>query len=172
LRFLGQLKDGIYDDPADQLDLETLHEYYGVTRKLPKRFEGETGAGNDDSEDEDEEVTHARVIRAIGEGQEKQIRHPPIEVPEATNPFMTEVQQLAFFSALNSLQDEENTLEGFDLNGQYEPTESYKTGRSRKGLRIPLPHSIWFPRIVLWCRAITLLQRLSIVVEEDNRRSI
>ena len=164
---MGELKDGVYDDPADQLDLQTLHEHYGVTTKRPRRFEGETGAGNDDSDEEDDELTRSRIARAIGEGQEKQIRHPAVEVPASTNPFMDEVQELSFFHALNILQDRNDIPEGFDIDSRtYEPTEFYTTGQSCKGLRIPLPHAIWFPRILLWCRAITLLKRLSILAEE------
>lgn len=166
LRFLGQLKDGVYDDPADKLDLQTLHEHYGVTRRRPQRREGETGAGHDDSDEEDEEDSQARIAQAIGAGQEKQIRHPAIEVPPATNPFMNEIQEQAFFGALDVLQSEGSIPKGFDLDHQYEPTETYTTGRSRKGLRVPLPHAIWYPRILLWCRAITLLKRVSIICNE------
>lgn len=160
------MKDGIYNDPADEVDLQTLHDHYGVTRRRLTRLESETGAGNDEGEEEREDEIHARVIRAIGQGQQKQVRHPPVEVPEATNPFMSDIQETAFFRALNLLQDEGQLPEGFDLHGNYEPTEVYKTGRSRKGLKIPLPHSLWFPRIVLWCHAITLLKRLSIIEQE------
>ena len=50
--------------------------------------------------------------------------------------------------------------DGFGLHEEYEPLESYKTGRSSKPLVIPLPHNIWFPRIVVWCKAIDLLKHL------------
>jgi len=54
---------------------------------------------------------------------------------------------------------------GFGLMGEYESVESYKTGRSLKPLIIPLPYEVWFPRIVVWCRALDLLKRLAICRE-------
>ena len=48
---------------------------------------------------------------------------------------------------------------GFNLNKEYESFEAYKTGRSAKPLIIPLPQSIWFPCIIVWCRSLDLLKR-------------
>ena len=54
---------------------------------------------------------------------------------------------------------------GFGLDEEYESLESYKTGRSTKLLTIPLPYDIWFPRIVVWCKALDLLKRLPLYRE-------
>ena len=65
-----------------------------------------------------------------------------------------------FVSALNGALTSSDYPDGFGLHDVYEPLESYKTGRSSKPLIIPLPHDIWFPRIVVWCKAIDLLKHL------------
>jgi len=65
-----------------------------------------------------------------------------------------------FASALDVALASSDYPNGFRLHEEYEPLESYKTGRSSKPLVISLPHSIWFPRIIVWCKAMDLLKRL------------
>ena len=65
-----------------------------------------------------------------------------------------------FVSALDVALTSSDYPDGFGLHEEYEPLESYKTGRSSKPLVIPLPYDIWFPRIVVWCKAMDLLKHL------------
>jgi hypothetical protein len=67
---------GKYKDTADELDLLTLHQYYGVTRAKPSRKHGETGAGHDDPEEEEDDdpgVEPKEIAKKVGQGQQRQV---------------------------------------------------------------------------------------------------
>ena len=105
------------------------------------------------------------IASTIAGAQKWQIRHEAAEVAMSSTPFLNVEELHAYTLALaQSIQSHEYPA-GFGLNEEYESIESYKTGRSSKPLVIPLPHSIWFPRIVVWCKALDLLKRLSICRE-------
>jgi len=80
-------------------------------------------------------------------------------------PFEDTNEMHAYTLALEMALASEEYPAGFGLNDEYESLESYKTGRSTKPLVIPLPYDIWFPRIVVWCKALDLLKRLPLCRE-------
>jgi hypothetical protein len=171
LFLLGQTEHGKYQDPADEFDLPTLHKYYGVTRTKPSRREGESGAGHDDSEEEDGEdgdvVGPKKIAKDIRLGQQQQIRHPATDVPDTSSPFHNEIESEVFFTALEEVKAMKRIPDGFGLTDPYEPVETFRTGRARKGLTVSLPHDLWFPRILLWCQALHLLKRFPMAVRGE-----
>lgn len=121
----------------------------------PLRREGETGAGHDDSDEEDDEddelVQERRRARKIGAGLEHQVRHAPVEVMDSSCPFRDDAELHLFAEALDILKSQGVVPVGFNLESTYHPIETFRTGRCRKGISVPLPHEVWFPRILLWC---------------------
>lgn len=77
-------------------------------------------------------------------------------------PFENGDEAHAFALALDDALSSSSYPAGFGLNEEYESLESYRTGCSTKLLIIPLPYNVWFPRIVVWCKALDLLKCLSI----------
>lgn len=98
------------------------------------------------------------VTKAIAEGQKHNIRHDAAEVAKGSVPFQNEDELHTFLAAFRASLNSAEYPAGFGLDSQYESSESYKTGRSRHSLVIPLPHNVWFPRIVVWCKALDLLK--------------
>jgi hypothetical protein len=157
IRLLGQTEYGVYDQ-ADTVDPALLHRYYGAA-----------GLGADDTGDDDagqmldEDGQSQRDIAGIiANAQLRNVRHEAAEVAKNTSPFGSEEDQYAFTLALDIALNSGEYPAGFHLNGEYQSFESYKTGRSTKALVIPLPYNVWFPRIVVWCKALDLLKRLSL----------
>jgi hypothetical protein len=110
----------------------------------------------------DEDGQSQRDIAEIIAGtQSRNIRHEAAEVAKTSLPFENGDDHLAFILAMGTaLNSPEIHPAGFHLSEEYETAESYKTGRSAKPLEIPLPYDVWFPRIVVWCKALDLLKRL------------
>ena len=79
-----------------------------------------------------------------------------------SSPFEAEEDQYAFALALGAVLNSDAHSASFHLNEEYESFESYRTGRSVKPLVIPLPYNVWFPWIVVWCKALDLLKRLTL----------
>ena len=130
----------------------------------------DSGVGSDTGSNSDREVgsdvahiqTWGEIASTIADAQKQQIRHEAAEVALSSTPFLNVEELRAYTLALaQSIESHEHPA-GFGLNEEYESIESYKTGRSSKPLVIPLPHSIWFPHIVVWCKAVDLLKRLPI----------
>lgn len=85
---------------------------------------------------------------------------------ENSSPFEDNDDQHTFTLALATVLDDPDTYPaGFHLSEEYESFESYKTGRSTKPLVIPLPYDVWFPRIIVWCKALDVLKRFSLCKE-------
>lgn len=155
-------------DPADNLLLHEIHAYYGVTSKRPSRREGETGAGHDDPADHGRKESPAeKKARKIGAGQERQVRHPATEVPEASCPFRSRDELEIFHDTLNEIKARKRVPVGFHLEGRFETSETFSTGRMRKGLTVTLEYQIWYPRVLLWCQALELLKTFPIVVQNE-----
>ena len=111
--------------------------------------------------EEDNRQSQRDIAEIIANNQSCNVRHDAAEVAKTSSPFENRDDHYAFILALETaLQDPETYPAGFHLNEEYESTESYKTGRSVKALEIPLPYNVWFPRIVVWCKALDLLKRL------------
>ena len=130
----------------------------------------DSGVGSDTGSNHDREVesdvahiqTWEEIASTIADAQKRQIRHKAAEVAMSSTPFLNVEELQAYTLALAQSIESHEYPAGFGLNEEYESIESYKTGRSSKPLVIPLPHSIWFPRIIVWCKAVDLLKCLSI----------
>jgi hypothetical protein len=97
--------------------------------------------------------------------QEKQVRHKAAEVSNTQSPFNEDGELKMFAHQLSRDLASHSYPSGYNLNGEYESLESYTTGRSTKPLVIPLPHELWFPRIVVWCKGVDLLNRIQLCKE-------
>lgn len=105
------------------------------------------------------------IAEIIAVSQSRNIRHEAAEVAKNSSPFASQDDQYAFALSLSAVLNSEAYPAGFYLNEEYESLESYKTGRSAKPLVIPLPYSVWFPHIIVWCKALDLLKRLTLCKE-------
>lgn len=151
LRLLGQTRHGVYDQ-ADAIDPSPLHRYYGS---------GSSGAINPNNEDStsNDGQSQRDIAEVIANAQSRNIRHEAAAVAKNVSPFDNKNDQYAFALALQAALASPAYPAGFLLNEEYESFESYKTGRSTKALTIPLPYEVWFPRVVVWCKALDLLKR-------------
>ena len=75
-------------------------------------------------------------------------------------PFEDEGQLHAFLAAFQAALDSTSFPAGFGLDEEYKSSESYRTGCLRNPLVIPLPYGVWFPRTVVWSKALDMLKRL------------
>ena len=105
-----------------------------------------------------------QMARLVEQGQERHVRHAAVPTPESRSPFANDIESKVFFTALGRIKRSECVPAGFGLSDTYESVETYSTGHSRKGLRIPLPYNVWFPRVLLWCQAVDLYKRYPMVV--------
>lgn len=157
IRLLGQTQHGVYNQ-AGAVDPALLHHYYGVGGSRADDT-GDDKAGPASDEDRRSQRDIADVI---ADAQSHNVRHEAAEVAGNLSPFESNDDQYAFALALGTALDSAAHPVGFHLNKEYESFESYRTGRSAKPLVIPLPHDVWFPRIVVWCKALDLLKRLTL----------
>lgn len=104
---------------------------------------------------------NSHIAKVISEAQRRQVRHDVAEVADSRSPFNEHELQM-FARQLSSDLASHSYPAGYNLNDQYHSIESYTTGRSSKPLVIPLPYEIWFPRIVVWCKALDLLNRIQL----------
>jgi hypothetical protein len=104
--------------------------------------------------------TREAIAKTITDAQQRNVRHDAAEVAISAMPFESTDEMHAYILALEAALSSEEYPAGFGLSEEYESLESYKTGRSIRPLIIPLPYDVWFPRIVVWCKALDLLKRL------------
>jgi hypothetical protein len=109
--------------------------------------------------------TEYELAQTILQAQERQVRHEAAEIADSRSPFDNNEELTMFAHQLASELSSHSYPSGFNLNGEYESLESYTTGRSIKPLVIPLPHEIWFPRMVVWCKGVDLLNRIQMCKE-------
>lgn len=139
MRLLGRLEHGVYVGDGEEVDPSTLAQYCA----------GVSGSTQS-------------ITANIVKGQEVHVHHPPVEAADGKTPFRSVLELKAFQQALEeaTLKDLRPAYLGLDL--PYEPSETFTTGRSRKGITVPLPREIWYPRILLWCRGIDLVTRIKL----------
>jgi hypothetical protein len=101
-------------------------------------------------------------VKIIADAQKRNIRHDAAEVANSATPFENADEMHAYTLSLHSALESDKYPTGFGLNEEYESVESYKTGHSLKPLIIPLLYKVWFPRIVIWCKALDILKCLPI----------
>jgi hypothetical protein len=109
---------------------------------------------------EDERITSQGIADIISRSQKHNIRHEAAAVAASAMPFQNKDEAEAFAEVLEHDLSSDEYPAGYGLNDMYESVETYKTGQSSKLLVIPLPHNVWFPRIIVWCKALDLLKRL------------
>ena len=102
------------------------------------------------------------MTETITKGQEVHVRHPPVEAAWCKSPFHSTLELEAFQQALQQSTSMDLRPAYFGLDLPYLPSETFSTGRSRKGNTVPLPYDIWYLRIILWCRAIDLVTRIKL----------
>lgn len=107
----------------------------------------------------------AELSAQITAAQTTNVRHPPVGVTKALNPFDGLPAQEALFHAF--LQDElaSEALppgHGFEL-GEWGDTEELAVGKRMH--RITLPRSVWEPRAIAWVKG---LQAMTYLIEHLN----
>ena len=132
------------------IDPAQLYRYYGASQASDDE---EVGSRSDKCQSQRD------IAKIIAAAQSYNIRHEAAAVAKNCLPFEDEHDMHAFILALDVVLSSDSYPVGFNLSEEYESFESYKTGRSTKPLVIPLPYNVWFPRIVVWCKALDLLKR-------------
>lgn len=147
MRLLGQVKHGVYDNPSSgPVDPSKLFGYHS----------GESTHTDDPME--------SHLAKTISDAQKRQIRHEAAKVADSRSPFdQSELQMFAYQLSLDLASH--SYPAGYNLNNEYDSIESYTTGRSLRPLIIPLPYDIWFPRVVVWCKALDLMDRIQLCKE-------
>ncbi|KAF6764346.1 hypothetical protein DFP72DRAFT_799852 [Ephemerocybe angulata] len=196
--FLGQLEHGIYADDCDGWSLQEIETYYGREQEECTRQDMEPGssengeesdsgrssdgeAGGDVLESDSGSDTSRRAhlqqrfearAAAAAHSEGANIRHAPIPVPEAANPFSNRTQFTTFEEALRQAREGHIVPQGYGLfddeweefGGQYKPYEYIPTRHRGRDLRIVLPHDIWFNRAELWAQGLYLMNRATTLV--------
>ena len=138
MRLLERLEHGVCKGNSEKIDPSTLAQYC---------------AGHVDMQS---------MTKKITEGQEVHIRHPPVEAARCKSPFRSTLELDAFQQALQQCTSKDLCPSYLGLDLPYASSETFHTGRSRKGITVPLPYDVWYPRILLWCRAIDLVTRIKL----------
>lgn len=147
LRLLGQTKFGVYDGSGGLIDPSVPFQDCSSQSLSPE--------GGMESE----------LAQVILQAQKRNVRHEATKVAETGSPFNSDDELQMFARQLADDLTSRSFPSGFNLNDEYGSLESYTTGRSAKPLVIPLPYKIWFPRTVVWCKALDLLNRIQLCRE-------
>lgn len=140
IRLLERLENGVYKGDSEEVHPSTLAQYCA-------------GVNSGDAQS---------ITSKVAKGQEVHVRHPPVEAARSRSPFRSTLELEAFQLALQQTTSNDLRPAYLGLDLPYEPAETFYTGRSKKGLTVPLPYDIWFPRILLWCRSIDLVTRIKL----------
>ena len=139
MRLLEWLEHGVYKGNSGEVDYSTLTQYCaGINGDVQS------------------------VTENISKGQEVHVRHSPVEAARSKPPFRTTLQLEAFQQALQQAMSMDLRPAYLGLDLPYEPSETFYTGRSRKGITVPLPYNVWYPRVLVWCQAIDLVTRIKL----------
>ena len=139
MRLLERLEHGVYKGDSEKINPSTLAQYCAGV--------------NGDAQS---------MTKRIAEGQESHIRHPPVEAARCKSPFHSTLELEVFQQALQQSTSKDLRPAYLGLDLPYAPSETFYTGRARKGITVPLPYDVWYPRILLWCRAIDLVTRIKL----------
>ncbi|KAG8724435.1 hypothetical protein FRC09_018723 [Ceratobasidium sp. 395] len=186
MRLLGQLQDGVQEDPFLDVSPEQVAQFLGVggervgpqgTRGAGASAEDAYIQGTSESEPEDDldtegcttdEIQLLASLRAqLRYEQDKHVRHPPVPVPSQTNPLSSREAETHFRNAILTAEAETYIPVGYGLleeeweNGRYSSEQYIGTGRKvNSSLYIPLPHHIWYPRAVRWAIGLHMMDDL------------
>lgn len=103
------------------------------------------------------------IAQVIAAAQGRNVRHEAAEVAPSAMPPIDMDEGQVLIAALGDALSSEDYPTGFGLSDEYESSESYRTGRSSRPLVIALPYDVWFPRIIVWCKALDLLMRIEML---------
>ncbi|PPQ79843.1 hypothetical protein CVT24_003646 [Panaeolus cyanescens] len=108
---------------------------------------------------EDEEA----YLNSISKDTDDNIRHPPIEVPEATSP-LSGHEFKRFVKRFNAMDGREPVGYGIRReewdDGVYPATEQLAVGRASRATTIHLPDHIWRPRARKWAQALYVIRKI------------
>jgi len=102
------------------------------------------------------------ITDKITKGQEAHVRHQPVEAAQSKSPFRSNIELEAFQQALQQATSKNLRPAYLGLDLPYAPSETFYAGTSRKAITVPLPYNVWYPRILVWCRAIDLVTRIKL----------
>jgi hypothetical protein len=170
LRFIGQLKHGVYDDDCKGVHPDVINQYYGTSGDRSHRPKSQTGAGHpkDEAESDSEMDTSEgkAVLQGINSDQWRHVRHEGIDVPHHYNPFGGEGKDLQFFEVLAKVVEQEVHPNGYGLHPNEWEEESYpvlewvRAGkRGNKEIQVSLENTIWMRRAVLWVQGLAVLSQ-------------
>lgn len=159
MRFLGQIENGLHDDPHANIDPALLQRYLGVNLGVDSYIEGTTGAGaspedmessipetgegngedEDDLDDFELSAEEQEVLDFLREQlhneKTKHVRHPPVPVPNRQFPFVLRETELLFQEAFDIAEEDGYVPAGYGVlqdeweNGLYPETEYIGKGR-------------------------------------------
>jgi hypothetical protein len=151
LRFLGQLKHGIYENGHKGIHSDTLTRYGNQMQS------SETGPDQEYEIDEE-------IVQGINREQQHHIRHEGIGVPRHHNPFTDKKEETQFFEVFAKVVEEDIEPVGYGLhsdeweNGEYPLLEFIKVGkRAAKQIQVSLEDPLWKSRAVLWVQGLNVL---------------
>lgn len=170
MRFLATAEQGVYLDEDDEFNTvhpDLLDRYYGTDGPIVHRQLGQTGAGHAADEGDIADEVGARV----GSDQQANVRHAAVDAPNDSCPFTSAEAVDLFYEALAEAEDQGIILNHLMVtaaewpNG-YPTHELITTGtQSGKKLSVALPYDIWWPRAVLWARALCIMQQFIMDLE-------
>ncbi|KAJ7760860.1 hypothetical protein DFH07DRAFT_1021347 [Mycena maculata] len=184
MRFIAQTTEGVYRaDKLDGIHPDAINRYLGIEGQPKRRGRAQTEAGHaEDDSDSDEESdggsgwqdVDAELENRIGEDQAGNIRHAPIKVARHQSPFATPEQDEMFLTLLPTLAEEDVPEDygvrpdEWDNEPHYPEVEVIRRPGTRgKEIQVVLPREEWYPRAVVWAKALDLLSRIVTELEEE-----
>lgn len=167
MRFLATAEQGVYlneDDEFDGVHPDLLDRYYGADGPIVHRQPGQTGAGHE-GDIADERGIAEEVGARIGLDQQANVRHAAVDAPNDSCPFVSVEAIDLFYQALTEAEDQDIIPNHLMVTAEewpdgYPTHELITTGtRSGKKLSVALPYDIWWPRAVVWARALRIMQQ-------------
>jgi hypothetical protein len=168
--FLGQLEHGIYLDEYDNVHPELLNRYYGVSQQAAPGNVHQISAGYTNSSDD---VDLEAIVHDIAEGQKQHVRHDPVGLPDARNPFSNTDMQQVFEKVLRQVCEAKFIPSGLGVHKEeweettYPGFEYLKVGRTKE-LVIMLPIEVWLPRAMSFAQGLEVLTRTLATVVDSN----
>lgn len=165
MRFLAAANEGVYLDEDDEFDgvhPDLLNRYYGIDGSASRQQTDQTGA--------EEDIT-GEVEAHVGSDQQANIRHAAIGVPDDSCPFPFAEAVDLFYQALADAEDQgvipnHLMVTAEEWPNAYPTHEIITTGaQSGKKLSVALPYDIWWPRAILWARALRIMQQFIMDLE-------
>ncbi|PPQ87510.1 hypothetical protein CVT24_010728 [Panaeolus cyanescens] len=186
-----EIKGFDFVDECEGLTAEETTRYYGYETdgSEQSRDSGDENAevtdeGNDSSSDEDDldnpdspsssvqqqhQSHHTNVedeeayLDSISKETDDNIRHPPVDVPDATCP-LSGKEYRRFVKRLQAMDGKEPIGYGIREeewnDGNYPETEDLAVGRASRVTVINLPDHIWRPRARKWTQAHYVMARI------------